>query len=169
MQRFEHEYHLVAPKSTRSRRTVMLPSVARSALEGHHVRQQRESARAGELWQEHGLVFTTATGQPMDATGVTSGLQRHLLRAGLRRQRFHDRRHACASLLLSRGVSPRVVTEVLGHSQISRSKRANFLLPGRWLRRRPCRRPPPRPSRPNRMLFPATGAARVQIHQGRSS
>ena len=97
----------------------MLPSVARSALERHQVRHQRERARAGELWQEHGLVFTTATGQPLDATGVTSALQRHLLRAGLRRQRFHDLRHACASLLLSRGVSPRVVMEVLGHSQIS--------------------------------------------------
>ena len=97
----------------------MLPSVARSALERHQVRHQRERSRAGELWQEHGLVFTTATGQPLDATGVTSALRRHLLRAGLRRQRFHDLRHACASLLLSRGVSPRVVMEVLGHSQIS--------------------------------------------------
>lgn len=119
LQRFEHEYHLVEPKSARSRRTLMLPSVARSALERHQVRHQRERSRAGELWQEHGLVFTTATGQPLDATGVTSALQRHLLRAGLRRQRFHDLRHACASLLLSRGVSPRVVMEVLGHSQIS--------------------------------------------------
>ena len=119
LQRFEHEYHLVEPKSARSRRTVMLPSVARSALERHHVRQQGERARAGELWQEHGLVFTTATGQPLDATGVTSALQRHLLRAGLRRQRFHDLRNACASLLLSRGVSPRAVMELLGHSRIS--------------------------------------------------
>ncbi|EQD71844.1 phage integrase, partial [mine drainage metagenome] len=76
LQRFEHEYHLVEPKSARSRRTVMLPLVARSALGRHHLRQQRERARSGELWQEHGLVFTTATGQPLDATGVTSGLQR---------------------------------------------------------------------------------------------
>lgn len=34
-------------------------------------------------------------------------------------QRFHDLRHACASLLLAQGVNPRVVMEILGHSQIT--------------------------------------------------
>jgi site-specific recombinase XerD len=32
--------------------------------------------------------------------------------------RFHDLRHACASLLLVQGVHPKVVTETIGHSQI---------------------------------------------------
>ena len=36
-----------------------------------------------------------------------------------RRIRFHDLRHTCASLLLAQGVSPRVVMDVLGHSQLS--------------------------------------------------
>ena len=34
------------------------------------------------------------------------------------RQRFHDLRHAAASSMLAEGVSLRVVTEVLGHSEI---------------------------------------------------
>ena len=42
-----------------------------------------------------------------------------LTSAGLRRQRFHDLRHACASLLLAQNVHPRVVLETLGHSTIS--------------------------------------------------
>jgi integrase len=33
--------------------------------------------------------------------------------------RFHDLRHSCATLLLVQGVSPRVVMEILGHSQIN--------------------------------------------------
>ena len=37
----------------------------------------------------------------------------------VRRIRFHDLRHTCASLLLAQGVSPRVVMDVLGHSQLS--------------------------------------------------
>src|SRR3978361_576272 len=41
------------------------------------------------------------------------------LQAGVRRIRFHDLRHTCASLLLAQGVPPRVVMEVLGHSQLS--------------------------------------------------
>jgi integrase len=39
--------------------------------------------------------------------------------AGVRRIRFHDMRHTCASLLLAQGVPPRVVMDVLGHSQIA--------------------------------------------------
>jgi integrase len=39
--------------------------------------------------------------------------------SGVRRIRFHDLRHMCASLLLAQGVSPRVVMDVLGHSQLS--------------------------------------------------
>lgn len=50
---------------------------------------------------------------------MTHRLGRILATAGLRHQRFHDLRHACASLLLAQGVAPRVVMETLGHSQIS--------------------------------------------------
>ncbi len=39
--------------------------------------------------------------------------------AGLPRQRFHDLRHCCASLMLAQNVPARVVMETLGHSQIS--------------------------------------------------
>ena len=63
-------------------------------------------------------------GEPRAAT---RRLDRHLNRlldlaierAGLRRIRFHDLRHTCASLLLAQGVSPRVVMELLGHTQLS--------------------------------------------------
>ena len=40
-------------------------------------------------------------------------------RAGLPRLRFHNLRHAHASLLLAAGVHPKVVRERLGHSQVS--------------------------------------------------
>ncbi len=44
----------------------------------------------------------------------------HLVQqSGVSRIRFHDLRHTCASLLLAQGVSPRVVMDVLGHSQLS--------------------------------------------------
>lgn len=42
-----------------------------------------------------------------------------MVAAGVRRIRFHDLRHTCASLLLAQGVPPRVVMEVLGHSQLA--------------------------------------------------
>ncbi|HKD77521.1 MAG TPA: site-specific integrase, partial [Ktedonobacterales bacterium] len=42
----------------------------------------------------------------------------HLQRLGLPDMRFHDLRHTCATLLLSRGVNIKVVSEMLGHSDI---------------------------------------------------
>ena len=45
--------------------------------------------------------------------------QRALKAAGLPKFRFHDLRHQCATLLLQKGVHPKVVSEILGHSQIS--------------------------------------------------
>lgn len=55
----------------------------------------------------------------MDGIAVTRRFEALLVTAGLPRQRFHDLRDACASLLLAQGVSPQVVMETLGHSQIS--------------------------------------------------
>jgi hypothetical protein len=76
---------------------------------------------AGSRWRDdpRRLVFTTTVGTPMDGIAVTRRFQSLLEGAGLPRQRFHDLRHACASLLLAQGVAPRVVMETLGHSQIS--------------------------------------------------
>ena len=42
-----------------------------------------------------------------------------LEKAGLPRIRFHDLRHTAATLMMGRGVHPKVVSEMLGHSQVS--------------------------------------------------
>ena len=46
-------------------------------------------------------------------------------------RRFHDLRHSCATLLLVQNVAPRVVMEILGHSQISLTMNTySHVLPG---------------------------------------
>ena len=72
-----------------------------------------------EKWRALNLVFTRAVGAALDGTVVTDRFHRLLDRAGLPQRRFHDLRHSCATLLLAQGVSPRVVMEILGHSQIA--------------------------------------------------
>ena len=37
----------------------------------------------------------------------------------MRRAGFHDLRHTCATLLLTKGVHPKIVSEMLGHSSVS--------------------------------------------------
>jgi integrase len=63
------------------------------------------------------LVFPTTTGNPIRPTHLREHFfPRVLERAGLPKMRFHDVRPAAATLLLERGVKPKVVSELLGHS-----------------------------------------------------
>lgn len=119
LQRLDGESQLVEPKTARSRRTIAMPGLIVKALRDHRDRQSRERTEAGDKWKATDLVFTTPTGRPLDATRVTKDFHEHLSRAGLAQRRFHDLRHSCATLLLVQGVSPRVVMDVLGHSQIA--------------------------------------------------
>jgi integrase len=55
----------------------------------------------------------------LDPSNVAKAFHAALARAGLPGIRFHDLRHTPATLLLGRGVHPKVVSEQLGHSQIA--------------------------------------------------
>jgi len=107
------------PKSARSRRDVPLPVYAVQALKEHRTRQLEERLAMGRYWIDSGLVFTTTIGTGLDPRNLTRVLDELIAAAGVRRIRFHDLRHTCASLLLAQGVPARVVMDVLGHSQFS--------------------------------------------------
>ncbi len=108
-----------SPKSARSRRTVPLPGVCLEALQRHRVQQAKDRLSAGESWTDCGLVFASAKGTVIEPRNLNRLFDELSAQAGLRRLRFHDLRHTCASLLLAQGVQPRVVMEILGHSQLS--------------------------------------------------
>jgi len=119
LQRVDGTLQRVELKTDRSRRTLVLPASINKGLMDHRSRQIEERAAAGEEWKESGFVFTTPEGLPLEGTTVSRHFHRHLDRASLAQRRFHDLRHSCATLLLVQGVSPRVVMEVLGHSEIA--------------------------------------------------
>jgi integrase len=108
------------PKTEKSRRNIILPAFVVEELKQHRIRQLEERLKAGESWKEHNLVICTVTGYYISPGDISAKLLRSILRkAGLPRIRFHDLRHSAATLLLSMGVHPKVVQELLGHSQIS--------------------------------------------------
>lgn len=119
LQRNDGKFHLVEPKTTRSRRTLALPASIVDSLRDHRLRQADERRASGPPPNGWDLVFTTERARPIDGTVVSHHFHRVLERAGLPQRRFHDLRHSCATLLLVQGVSPRVVMDVLGHSQIA--------------------------------------------------
>ncbi|OLZ62945.1 site-specific integrase [Streptomyces sp. IMTB 2501] len=106
------------PKSRR-RRAVPLPALCIAPLRWQRMRQAAARAKAGEKWQESDYVFATRNGRPVEPRNLYRSFTRVADSAGLRVIRLHDARHGTATLLTAAGVAPRVVMEILGHSQIS--------------------------------------------------
>jgi integrase len=101
----------------RSRRSVVLPSFLRPYL----VRQrQDQQARRAECpaWVDTDLVIDSGQGGPRHPDTLSSGWYSFLRRSGLPHVRFHDLRHAHATLLLLHRVHPKVVSERLGHASV---------------------------------------------------
>jgi integrase len=104
------------PKTDKSRRTVPLPRSAIETLRAHRTRQLEEQHTAAGAWQEHGLVFTTEIGTPLEPRNVLRRFEVLANRAGLRGVTLHTLRHSAASFLLAAGTHTKVVQEHLGHS-----------------------------------------------------
>jgi hypothetical protein len=108
------------PRTKNSRRTVGLTDGAVEALREHLTRQLEEMERVGSLYRPGGLVFANEVGGIINPSNLRNRSLRTLLkRAGLPAIRFHDLRHTCATLLLSRNVDPKMFSEMLGHSSIA--------------------------------------------------
>lgn len=112
-------WHFDEPKTTRSRRTMPLPQSTVTALIEHKRHQAEERLRAGSEWQDHGLVFTTILGSPLNIPALTKQAFKPALGAAdLPAFRLYDLRHSHATLLLSNGENAKVASERLGHSTI---------------------------------------------------
>jgi integrase len=115
-----HAFVFAEPKTRYSRRRVALSPIAVEALRAHRVRQLEERIKLGAAWDDMDLVFPNIIGRPLSASNLIRREFHPLLeRAGLPQMRFHDLRHTAATLLLSRGINPKVVSEMLGHSHVS--------------------------------------------------
>jgi integrase len=120
LQRINGGLQVCEPKTAKSRRPLPLLDFVGEALKAHRARQLRERLQAGADWLDNGFVFTGDHGQPLDPDGaLRDAFKTVLAKAGLPDIRLHDLRHSAASLLLALNVHPRVVMELLGHSQIS--------------------------------------------------
>ncbi|MHB8433250.1 MAG: tyrosine-type recombinase/integrase [Candidatus Tyrphobacter sp.] len=101
-------------KTAASRRRIDLPTLAVSALRDHRKSLLARGLR-GSQW-----VFPNSAGGPIAPHNLAARSFRPLLdAAGLPRVRFHDLRHTAATLMLLRGVQPKVVQERLGHASIA--------------------------------------------------
>ena len=109
------------PKTAKSRRNIPLPASIVRALASHKARQGEQRLKAGTKYENHDLAFATRNGAPLMRRNILRSHFRPILeKAGLPASiRLYDLRHTCATLLLAANEHPKVVSERLGHSNIT--------------------------------------------------
>ncbi len=104
-------------KTAKSRRTLELPEHAAEALRHHHARQAEERLAAGPLWRDHGLVFSSQVGTPLDASHVRRSLKAITVRAGLGPDWTpRELRHSFVSIMSDHGVPLETIADLVGHA-----------------------------------------------------
>lgn len=109
-------------KSKNSRRKISVSPELMKQLRDHHATQliYKSAMSAKGKWQEHNLIFAGDTGTPFFLHNLGRYFKRLLTNAGLdSSMRLYDLRHSCATLLLTNGVNPKVVSERLGHASVA--------------------------------------------------
>jgi len=104
-------------KTKKSRRSLGLPKMAVEVLREHQERQAAARQRAGVLWQDRGLVFTTALGTQLDAADVRRSLRTICRKAGIGEEWTpRELRHTFVSLLSDNGLAIEEISRLMGHS-----------------------------------------------------
>lgn len=129
--RIEGELLWQEPKTARGRRKVNIGPDTVAVLRDQFLVTNKARLRAGEFWEDFNLVFSTGLGTPYSPRNVGRSFDRIIAKANLPKIRFHDLRHCHASLLLAQGENPKLISERLGHAQVSFTLQTySHLLPG---------------------------------------
>jgi integrase len=105
-------------KTPKSRRTLRLPQIAVAALRERKVAADR--LKAGELWQDTGLVFTATIGTMLDQANIRRGFRQITREAGLGEEWVpRELRHTFVSIMSAGGIPIEEIARLAGHRQTS--------------------------------------------------
>jgi integrase len=107
-------YRGAVKRATAGMRTLALPASAVAALKAQRAAQGAEKAKAGDLWVDHGLIFASEVGTPIDPANLRKAFGRIAARAGLSGGFPYLLRHTTVSLLIDAGLGIEEVADLLG-------------------------------------------------------
>ncbi len=113
------EYVFKEPKSKKGRRQIALSPSLAVLLRDYKIQQGGLRVLADNPLTPTDLVFSHPNSKPYRPNSVTRAFKTLMKSIGVEAVRFHDLRHAHATLMLKQGVHPKIVSERLGHSTIS--------------------------------------------------
>ena len=106
-------------KTDSSIRTVSLDSFTVALVRDYLALLDQEREAFGTAYPTHGKLIRYEDGRPLHADTITRRFNRLVDLAGVRRIRLHDIRHTYATLALDSGVTPKIVSDRIGHSDLS--------------------------------------------------
>jgi len=118
VQRAGGKLHLQDAKTEGSEAVLPLREITRATLEVHRDLQEKERVELGEDWKDHGLVFPSELGTPMEPRNLSRHFASLRTRAGISTTRLHDLRHTVVSVLMDLGVPPHTVQAIARHSDV---------------------------------------------------
>ncbi len=105
-------------KTDKSRRTLLLPRRCVEALREHWKLQAKDRLRAGALWQDRGLAFSSTIGTPLNANNVIRAFRTITEKAGLGKDWVpREMRHTFVSVLSANGVPVESIALLVGHDR----------------------------------------------------
>jgi integrase len=111
------ERHFKAPKTTRSRRAVVIDEPVMALLQEHRAAQQRERTAQGAAYCDGDLIFCQANGKALHGQNLVERDYKPILRrAGLPPIPFQNLRHSHLSHLERQGTPLSVISERAGHA-----------------------------------------------------
>lgn len=110
--------HKDKTKNASSYRSFPLIPEIREELLKERERQVENKKLFGKEYIDSPYVFVWENGNPISPDYATKGFSKLLKRYNMPHIRFHDLRHSCASILLSKGFTLKDVQEWLGHADI---------------------------------------------------
>jgi integrase len=128
-------FYFDEPKTAKSRRSIPLSQTAIAALKSHRRAQLEARMKINDAYQDYDVIFASVIGTPIEHhnfdkrhfrtiiknanQAITKGNEKDgEPRSEIRQIRLYDLRHTCATLLLAKGINPKIVSERLGHASI---------------------------------------------------
>jgi integrase len=102
-------------KTPKSKRSLILPKRAITALQAHKARQDAERREAGAAWHNTNLVFCHENGTMYTSDALNWRFSRMTRRAGLGHWHAHEGRHTAVSIMSSNGVPIQEISDTVGH------------------------------------------------------
>ncbi|KAA0788656.1 site-specific integrase [Bacillus sp. BPN334] len=106
-------------KTSASNRTIPVPVETIEAAKKHRIQINKEKLRMGSAYQDFNLINCNKSGEVLYRNTFRLKFYKEIKNAAVKKFKIHDLRHTHATLLLKQGVNPKIISERLGHTDIS--------------------------------------------------